>query len=129
MFIHHSTKSPNTLLEAIVTDRIFVFSLQKGNGSSGNNDGDREGNWPHLKLAFLQPDKIMDKQKRKANHTDYDPKTLYVPLDFKNQCSPVSTIPAKNLILQLGLNSVRKRIPYTFKVVRANFKIVKSRLI
>ena len=32
-----------------------------------------------MSYAFLKPDKIMDKAKRRPDHPDYDPGTLYVP--------------------------------------------------
>ncbi|XP_018403551.1 PREDICTED: probable DNA mismatch repair protein Msh6 [Cyphomyrmex costatus] len=38
--------------------------------------------WPHLKLDFLQPEKIRDIHKRTLKDPDYDSKTLYVPNDF-----------------------------------------------
>lgn len=45
-----------------------------------------EGNWVHCKLEWLKPDKIKDVNKRRPDHPDYDPSTLYVPADFyKNQ--------------------------------------------
>ncbi|EDW94848.1 probable DNA mismatch repair protein Msh6 [Drosophila yakuba] len=44
--------------------------------------------WPHQKLEFLQPDKIMDKQKRRPDHPDYDKSTLHVPENFLNGLSP-----------------------------------------
>ncbi|XP_043861932.1 probable DNA mismatch repair protein Msh6 [Drosophila santomea] len=44
--------------------------------------------WPHQKLEFLQPDKIMDKHKRRPDHPDYDKSTLHVPESFLNGLSP-----------------------------------------
>ncbi|XP_036147263.1 probable DNA mismatch repair protein Msh6 isoform X2 [Monomorium pharaonis] len=44
--------------------------------------------WPHLKLDFLQPDKIKDINKRTPKDSDYDSKTLYVPTDFLNNQTP-----------------------------------------
>lgn len=66
--------------------KISSFKANGASESSGSNTG--EGNWPHLKFPFLQPDKIMDKQKRRPNDPEYDRRTLYVPQDFRNQCSP-----------------------------------------
>lgn len=45
--------------------------------------------WPHLKLDFLQPEKIRDIHKRALNHPDYDPGTVHVPSDFLNNQTPV----------------------------------------
>ncbi|CAL1689622.1 unnamed protein product [Lasius platythorax] len=44
--------------------------------------------WPHLKLDFLQPEKIRDIHKRALNHPDYDPGTVHVPSDFLNNQTP-----------------------------------------
>lgn len=44
--------------------------------------------WPHLKLDFLQPEKIKDIHRRTLKDPDYDPKTLYVPTDFLNNQTP-----------------------------------------
>ncbi|XP_049885567.1 probable DNA mismatch repair protein Msh6 isoform X2 [Pectinophora gossypiella] len=46
------------------------------------------GNWVHCKLEWLKPDKIRDAQKRRPDHADYDPTTLYVPPDFYNNQTP-----------------------------------------
>ncbi|KAH9639495.1 hypothetical protein HF086_003628 [Spodoptera exigua] len=43
-------------------------------------------NWIHCKLEWLKPEKIRDAQKRRPDHPDYDPSTLFVPPEFyKNQ--------------------------------------------
>lgn len=44
--------------------------------------------WPHLTYDFLQPNKIKDINRKALNDPDYDPKTVYVPLDFLNQQTP-----------------------------------------
>ncbi|XP_011874515.1 PREDICTED: probable DNA mismatch repair protein Msh6 [Vollenhovia emeryi] len=44
--------------------------------------------WPHLKFEFLQPEKIKDIHRRTPKDPDYDPKTLYVPVDFLNNQTP-----------------------------------------
>ncbi|XP_058798802.1 probable DNA mismatch repair protein Msh6 isoform X3 [Phymastichus coffea] len=44
--------------------------------------------WPHLKYEFLQPDKIKDNQKRSLSHPDYNPKTLYIPIEFLDAQTP-----------------------------------------
>lgn len=41
------------------------------------------GTWLHLTLSFLDRNKIKDINGRKLDHPDYDPRTLYVPEDFK----------------------------------------------
>ncbi|KAL0119437.1 hypothetical protein PUN28_007732 [Cardiocondyla obscurior] len=44
--------------------------------------------WPHLKFEFLQPDRIKDINRKTPKDPDYDPKTLYVPVDFLNNQTP-----------------------------------------
>lgn len=51
-----------------------------------------DDSWPHLKLPFLQPDKIKDAKKRSKTDPNYDPKTLYVPEEFKEKLTPVRKI-------------------------------------
>ncbi|KAH0951034.1 hypothetical protein HN011_010133 [Eciton burchellii] len=53
-----------------------------------NNRFDTTNTWPHLKLDFLHPEKIKDIHKRTPKNPDYDPKTLYVPIDFLNNQTP-----------------------------------------
>ncbi|XP_072153216.1 DNA mismatch repair protein Msh6 [Bemisia tabaci] len=57
---------------------------------SATSDGTRSASddWPHLKLTWLHKDKLKDAQGRPVNHPDYDPKTLYVPSEFKNSLTP-----------------------------------------
>ncbi|KAJ8674769.1 hypothetical protein QAD02_010555 [Eretmocerus hayati] len=59
------------------------------------DDQDQDGNkeartdcWPHLKYDFLQPENIKDKDGRRPDDPDYDPKTLYVPEDFIQKQNP-----------------------------------------
>ncbi|XP_061379726.1 probable DNA mismatch repair protein Msh6 isoform X1 [Danaus plexippus] len=47
-----------------------------------------DGNWVHCKLDWLKPEKIRDATKRKPDHPDYDPSTLYVPPDFMKSQTP-----------------------------------------
>ncbi|KAM3962106.1 DNA mismatch repair protein Msh6 [Aphomia sociella] len=47
-----------------------------------------EGNWVHCKLDWLKPNKIRDAQKRRPDHPDYDPSTLFVPPDFYKSQTP-----------------------------------------
>ncbi|KPJ16004.1 putative DNA mismatch repair protein Msh6 [Papilio machaon] len=47
-----------------------------------------DGDWVHCKLDWLKPEKIRDANKRRPDHPDYDPTTLYVPPDFYNTQTP-----------------------------------------
>lgn len=58
--------------------------------------------WPHLKLEFLQPEKIKDTHRRTPKDPDYDPKTLYVPTDFLNNQTPVR----ETSVVKLTINIV-----------------------
>jgi len=51
---------------------------------------DRTESWPHLKLPFLQPDKLQDASRRRPDDPKYNPRTLYVPKDFLDKQTPVS---------------------------------------
>lgn len=46
--------------------------------------------WRHQTLDFLYPTKIMDVQKRRPDHKDYDGSTLYVPVTYLGSVTPVS---------------------------------------
>lgn len=37
----------------------------------------------------MKPDKIKDANKKSPSHPDYNPRTLYVPEDFKQKLTPV----------------------------------------
>ncbi|CAB3233361.1 unnamed protein product [Arctia plantaginis] len=47
-----------------------------------------EGNWVHCKLDWLKPEKIMDAHRRRPDHPDYNPSTLYVPPEFYKSQTP-----------------------------------------
>ncbi|XP_055695973.1 probable DNA mismatch repair protein Msh6 isoform X2 [Lutzomyia longipalpis] len=44
--------------------------------------------WRHNKLEFLMPENIRDAKKRKPNHPEYDPNTLYVPESYLKTLTP-----------------------------------------
>ena len=58
--------------------------------NKANDSDDSAPKWYHLTLEFLKPENIMDMRRRRPDHPEYDPKTLYVPLSFKEKCTPVS---------------------------------------
>jgi len=60
--------------------------------------------WPHLKLDFLQPEKIRDIHRRTPNDPDYDPRTLYIPTDFLNNQTPVGKILVLNTLLFINID-------------------------
>ncbi|KAJ1520643.1 hypothetical protein ONE63_003750 [Megalurothrips usitatus] len=46
------------------------------------------GSWSHLKFEFLKPERIRDANKHRPDHPDYNPRTLFVPEDFKRTLTP-----------------------------------------
>ena len=44
--------------------------------------------YTHQKLTWLRPENIKDKEGRKKDHPEHDPRTLYVPPDFLNKQTP-----------------------------------------
>jgi DNA mismatch repair protein MSH6 len=42
----------------------------------------------HLTFEWLKPAKIKDIHGRIASHSDYDPRTLFVPAEFLNKQTP-----------------------------------------
>ncbi|XP_057339298.1 probable DNA mismatch repair protein Msh6 [Microplitis mediator] len=62
------------------------YQLAKAQLPSGPTSGAES--WPHLKIPFIQPDKIRDAKRRKPDDPEYDPKTIYVPQEFLDQQTP-----------------------------------------
>lgn len=46
------------------------------------------GRFPHLEFDFLKPNKIRDSDGRRPDHSDYCPRTLYVPEEFLKTQTP-----------------------------------------
>ncbi|XP_043250330.1 probable DNA mismatch repair protein Msh6 [Colletes gigas] len=63
------------------------IKVPQQNLNQGSNNSVSES-WPHLKYDFLQPNKIKDISRKSPDDPNYDPKTVYVPLDFLNQQTP-----------------------------------------
>jgi DNA mismatch repair protein MSH6 len=66
-----------------------VYNLLQNAEAKQAEAGSTES-WPHLKLDFLKPNKIRDAKRRTPSDPDYDPKTLFVPEEFKRNLTPVS---------------------------------------
>ncbi|NXF94233.1 MSH6 protein, partial [Eubucco bourcierii] len=58
----------------------------QANVCSGGSSG--FGAWEHEKLDWLQEKKKKDAHRRQQSDPDYDPRTLYVPEDYLNKCTP-----------------------------------------
>ncbi|XP_068009766.1 DNA mismatch repair protein Msh6 isoform X2 [Melanerpes formicivorus] len=58
----------------------------QANACSGGSSG--FGAWEHEKLDWLQEGKKKDARRRRQSDPDYDPRTLYVPEDYLNRCTP-----------------------------------------
>ncbi len=57
----------------------------RGGGGGKVHGEDREDK---IDYSFLHPDKITDKKRRRPDHPDYNPRTIYVPQDALKQMSP-----------------------------------------
>ncbi|KAK3087478.1 hypothetical protein FSP39_006465 [Pinctada imbricata] len=67
--------------------KLAMFSAPESE-ASGSKGPDQEANFPHIKLDFIQPEKIKDANGKRKNDPDYDPRTLYIPDGFKNSQTP-----------------------------------------
>ncbi|KAK6631688.1 hypothetical protein RUM43_013752 [Polyplax serrata] len=68
--------------------KLALFKNQSSATTKVKLEDEKKEGWPHLKLDFLQPDKIMDKNKRRPDDPHYDKRTLFVPEDFKANVTP-----------------------------------------
>ena len=77
----------------------FAFEKSSGEASAASESSkeikppvtstsDINLNWLHNRLEFLQPDKIRDIKKRKADDPDYDSRTLHIPGSFLDKQTP-----------------------------------------
>ena len=80
-FIFSVAESPST---SKTRDKLNLFAAPNLNQSRANETidneddrpkeyADRSSCYPHLTYKFLQPAHIMDKNKRRPDHPDYDP--------------------------------------------------------
>uniref|UniRef100_A0A2Z5U638 Putative DNA mismatch repair protein Msh6 n=1 Tax=Reticulitermes speratus TaxID=60591 RepID=A0A2Z5U638_9NEOP len=67
--------------------KLALFSSKENTATKPFENGSTEA-WPHLRLDFLKPSKIRDAQRRSPDDPDYNPKTLYVPEEFKKNLTP-----------------------------------------
>ncbi|KAK0081399.1 hypothetical protein PV325_012235 [Microctonus aethiopoides] len=82
----------------VVTKSTGKLKSTKSESTTGNNDavvaeaptatGRGSRPWPHLTFDFLQPENIRDANRRRPDHPDYNPKTLYVSPDFLDKQTP-----------------------------------------
>lgn len=64
-------------------------ALNKTDSGKGDiNVKDIHSNWLHNSIDFLQPNKIMDANRKKPNDPEYDPTSLYVPETYLKSLSP-----------------------------------------
>lgn len=49
---------------------------------------DTTENYDYMNYPWLKPEGIRDRDRRRPDHPDYNPRTLYVPEDFLNQQTP-----------------------------------------
>uniref|UniRef100_A0A915EKT9 DNA mismatch repair protein n=1 Tax=Ditylenchus dipsaci TaxID=166011 RepID=A0A915EKT9_9BILA len=66
-------------------------SVSKGRSKEKNNPTEADFSmerFPHLEFEFLKSEKIVDANKRRPDHPDYDPKTIHVPEEFLKKQTP-----------------------------------------
>ncbi|KAL1783825.1 DNA mismatch repair protein Msh6 [Sigmodon hispidus] len=63
-------------------------SESQSHGSGGGNDSSGPSIWYHETLEWLKPEKRRDEHRKRPDHPDFNPNTLYVPEDFLNTCTP-----------------------------------------
>uniref|UniRef100_A0A286Y1Y9 DNA mismatch repair protein n=1 Tax=Cavia porcellus TaxID=10141 RepID=A0A286Y1Y9_CAVPO len=63
-------------------------SESQAQGSGGGDDSCGPTVWYHETLEWLKKEKRRDEHRRRPDHPDFDPSTLYVPEDFLNSCTP-----------------------------------------
>uniref|UniRef100_A0A8C6I186 DNA mismatch repair protein n=1 Tax=Mus spicilegus TaxID=10103 RepID=A0A8C6I186_MUSSI len=56
--------------------------------SEGGNDSSGPTVWYHETLEWLKPEKRRDEHRRRPDHPEFNPTTLYVPEEFLNSCTP-----------------------------------------
>ncbi|XP_036027239.1 DNA mismatch repair protein Msh6 [Onychomys torridus] len=71
---------------------LSAFSASPNSDSqthvSGGDDSGGPTIWYHETLEWLKPEKRRDEHRRRPDHPDFNPCTLYVPEDFLNTCTP-----------------------------------------
>ena len=63
-------------------------SESKTHISGGGNDSSGPTIWYHKTLEWLKPEKRRDEHRRRPDHPEFNPTTLYVPEEFLNSCTP-----------------------------------------
>ncbi|XP_026761420.2 probable DNA mismatch repair protein Msh6 isoform X2 [Galleria mellonella] len=87
-FMYEPNDSPKTNTQKKAINNGIANTSTKSSEPQDKFVSADEGNWVHCKLDWLKPEKIRDAQKRRPDHPDYDPCTLYVPPDFYNSQTP-----------------------------------------
>ncbi|CAG2059454.1 unnamed protein product, partial [Timema podura] len=88
---------PSTSQTVGAATKIKLATLSKADSGETLTDVKRlpaeeeivQDSWSHLKYDFLKPEKIRDGQCRLPSDPEYNPRTLFVPQDFKNNLTPV----------------------------------------
>nr|CAD7455728.1 unnamed protein product [Timema tahoe] len=87
---------PSTSQTVGAATKIKLATLPKADSGETLTDVKRlpaeeeivQDSWSHLKYDFLKPEKIRDGQCRLPSDPEYNPRTLFVPQDFKNNLTP-----------------------------------------
>lgn len=76
-------------LEVSKDTKMKLASFSPSQNSSSDFSGETSNKeWTHLKYDWLKEEQRRDKKGRSMSHPDYDPRTLYVPENFKKNCTP-----------------------------------------
>ncbi|BFZ11157.1 hypothetical protein BsWGS_14196 [Bradybaena similaris] len=67
--------------------KLSLFSAPETTAGEEGSQRDASS-FPHVRLDFLQPDKIKDFNRKLKSDPDYNPKTLYVPESFLDKQTP-----------------------------------------
>jgi DNA mismatch repair protein MSH6 len=87
-----SPKTPSSKSKVQYNDSPASKSLLEKFSASTTLDSDQcntfDGKYKHYSYTFLEEERIKDIEGRLKTNPDYDPRTLYVPNDFKKQLTP-----------------------------------------
>ncbi|XP_041361068.1 DNA mismatch repair protein Msh6-like [Gigantopelta aegis] len=83
------TKNPFTLAVSDKTkSKLSLFSANESPSVSESSQESGSRDFPHLKLEFIQTNRIKDIDGHRKSDEDYDPKTLYIPDGFLLKQTP-----------------------------------------
>ncbi|XP_050687957.1 DNA mismatch repair protein Msh6-like isoform X2 [Eriocheir sinensis] len=79
-----TTTTTPAKVSSAVKSKLAMFAAKEA--PAPKEEGSEE--WPFLKEPWLKPENVTDRQRRRPDHPEYDPRTLYVPESFMAQQTP-----------------------------------------